>query len=108
MPDEIDRTDIELFRQARSGNREAYGALIRGYQQRIFILCYSYLSDYHKAEDLTQETFVKFYESIRRIRDPEKFYYYMLVIAKNLCINELNKKKPITDIWSEESRLMRG
>ena len=42
---------------------------------------------------MTQETFVKFYKSIRRIRDSEKFYYYMLKIAKNLCINALNARK---------------
>jgi len=49
------------------------------------------LNDYGKAEDQAQETFVKFYNSVHRIRDLKKFKGYLFQIARRLCMDQLRK-----------------
>ena len=50
-----------------------------------------YFFDYYKAENLTQETFVRFYKSVHRIRELEKFESFMFQIARRLCIDQFKK-----------------
>jgi RNA polymerase sigma-70 factor (ECF subfamily) len=55
------RTDRELVEAARQGDREAFGALVRLHQRRVYRLALQLLRSPAEAEDVTQETFVRAY-----------------------------------------------
>ena len=67
---------------------------IEQYYDKIYRYCYFKVNNKTLAEDLTQETFLRFLgsESIY----PDRYLY---TIARNLCIDEYRKKKPeLSDI----------
>lgn len=58
---------------------------------KIYRYCYYKLHHREKAEDITQETFLRFLEN-ENYRDTGKGLQYLYTIARNLCINEFRKK----------------
>ena len=87
--------DRELFRKVKSGDKQSFAEFIRRYQQKIFNFCYSFFLEHARAEDMMQETFIKFYQSLGRIRQLEKFESYLFQIARNLCRDYIRKKKEV-------------
>ena len=58
---------------------------------KIFRFCYFHIGNRTVAEDLTQETFLRFLDSPYKEQGMRMHYLY--VIARNLCINEARKPK---------------
>lgn len=58
---------------------------------KIYRYCYYKLHHQEKAEDVTQETFLRFLEN-ENYRDTGKRLHYLYTIARNLCIDEYRKK----------------
>ena len=74
------------------------------FYDKIFRYCYYRIGDKATAEDLTQETFLRFLNADSRM--PERYLY---TIAKNLCIDEYRKTRPIlTDETGDESSELPG
>lgn len=66
---------------------------------KIYRYCYFRLGNERLAEDLTQETFLRFLES-SRCREAGRPLAYLYVIARNLCVDEYRRKRPLlTDDW---------
>ena len=59
---------------------------------KIYRFCYFKLQNQHVAEDITQETFLRFFES-DRYQDTGRPLAYLYTIARNLCIDEYRKVK---------------
>jgi RNA polymerase sigma-70 factor, ECF subfamily len=79
--------DTHLVRAAQAGAREAYGELVRRYQDRIYSIISGMVPDPEDALDLTQETFVKAYMALGRFRQEAGFYTWLYRIALHLCID---------------------
>lgn len=58
--------------------------LLEDQYDKIFRYLYFHLHDKHIAEDLTQETFLRFLQS-RTYRDENRQLQYLYTIARNLC-----------------------
>ncbi len=84
----IDRTDAELVRAARAGDRHAYGVLVTRYQERLFRRALALVGDADLAADMVQDAFVRAYTSLRRA-DPDRFGAWLHRILRNLCLDEL-------------------
>lgn len=71
---------------------------------KIYRYCYFRLHDGQLAQDITQETFLRFYRQDLKL-DNSKELPYLYVIAKNLCVDEFRKKPvaSIEDIGEEAS-----
>ncbi len=59
---------------------------------KIYRYCYTRVHNRELAEDLTQETFLRFLEN-PQYNGSGKELQYLYTIAKNLCIDEYRKKK---------------
>lgn len=59
---------------------------------RVYQYCYYRLGDAYLAEDITQETFLRFLES-DSYQDTGRPLAYLYTVAKHLCIDESRKKK---------------
>jgi RNA polymerase sigma-70 factor, ECF subfamily len=89
-------TDQQVVELARKGREPAYRELIGRYQRPVFSLVYRMVRDREKAEDLTQETFIKVLNAIDRYDPSFKFSSWIFKIAHNTSLDHLRKKEPET------------
>lgn len=76
-----------MINRARDGDKKAFGKLIEHYQNRIFAVTYGIVGSRHDAEDIAQDTFIKAYEGIRRLKNGTAFYSWLIRIAVNTSLN---------------------
>ncbi len=79
--------DAELIQKIKAGQTEAYGTLVRKYQDRLFNTCWRICGHLEDARDLTQEAFLKAYESLADFRRQSGFYTWLYRIAVNLALS---------------------
>src|SRR5438067_11563820 len=82
-------TDVELIRTAVAGREAAFEQLVVRYQRPIAAYVYRMVGDYDAALDLTQEVFIKVYNSLARYRSEFKFSTWIYKIAHNAAIDHL-------------------
>lgn len=79
--------------QAQQGSDEAFTQLVETYQKPVYNLCYRMLGEPGAAEDASQETFLRAYQSLHRYDNSRSFGTWILSIAAHYCIDQLRKKK---------------
>jgi len=77
----------ELAGRARRGEADAFEELVRRTSRMVFARCVLETGDPQRAEDLTQETFLAAWRSIRTLKEPAGFQGWLLRIAQNACID---------------------
>ena len=70
-------------------DEQAFNALVRAYQTRVFALIVRMLHDRAEAEDLAQEVFVQVFKAIGTFRGDSKLSTWIYRIAINLCKNRM-------------------
>lgn len=91
--DKFMHPDETLVLQSLNGDKDAYNLLVERYQHKIYTLSYRYTGNCADAFDLTQETFIKAYKSLKGFRGEASFSTWIYKIAANVCRDELRKKK---------------
>jgi RNA polymerase sigma-70 factor (ECF subfamily) len=79
--------DRVLVAQVKAGQTQHYGELVRRYQDRIFNTCWRICGHLEDARDLTQEAFLKAFESLDAFREESGFYTWIFRVATNLAIS---------------------
>lgn len=85
--------DDELIRLCKSGDQDAYAALVERYKSRVFSLAYGMVGQYQEAEDVAQEAFIHVFRAIDSFRLGDKFYSWIHRITANLAIDYLRKRR---------------
>jgi RNA polymerase sigma factor (sigma-70 family) len=88
-----DRSDLELVRLFKNGDESAFNQLVLRYQERIYWVARRFVSDHEAADDITQDVFVKAYESLRSFRAESSLYTWLYRIAVNIALNALRRQK---------------
>lgn len=88
----LDVADRQLAKIARGGNGQAFDVLIERHHRSISRLCWSMLSDGPDAEDATQETFVRAYQSLDAYDDTRAFGPWLRGIAAKVCLQCLRRR----------------
>src|SRR2546421_2454040 len=83
--------DGELVQSALAGRESSFEELVRRYQRPIAAYVYRMVGDYDSALDLTQEVFIKVYNSLGRYRSEFKFSTWIYRIAHNAAIDHLRR-----------------
>src|SRR2546430_4896257 len=83
--------DGELVQTAVAGREASFEELVRRYQRPIAAYVYRMVGDYDAALDLTQEVFIKVYNSLARYRSEFKFSTWIYKIAHNAAIDHLRR-----------------
>jgi RNA polymerase sigma-70 factor (ECF subfamily) len=84
-------TDVELIETAISGREDSFEELVRRYQRPITNYVYRMLSDYDASLDVTQEVFIKVYNSLARYSSDYKFSTWLYRIAHNAAIDYMRR-----------------
>jgi RNA polymerase sigma-70 factor (ECF subfamily) len=91
-------SDLELMRQARAGQWEAFETLMVRLEPRVFALTTRLLRQRQDAEDATQQTFVKVMENLDKFREESSVSTWVLRIATNHALTMLRKRRPERNI----------
>src|SRR5207237_7605791 len=83
--------DGELVTSALAGREACFEELVRRYQRPIAAYVYRMVGNYDAALDLTQEVFIKVYNSLTRYRAEFKFSTWIYKIAHNAAIDHLRR-----------------
>ncbi len=84
-------SDVDLMAQLGAGDMAALGLLAERHQGRVASLAYRLLGDWHRAEDVTQETFLRLQQAARHYQPRAKFTTWLYRIVYNLSIDEQRK-----------------
>lgn len=82
-----------LVIRIREGDREAFKAITRIYQKKVYLLAYSFFHNHEDAMDIVQDTFLRFYQKAEMFEKGKSFQNWLLQIAKNLCIDHYRKHR---------------
>jgi RNA polymerase sigma-70 factor (ECF subfamily) len=74
-----------LARAARGGDLDAFEALVRRYQRRVYALAYQHLHDPDEAQDLAQEVFVRLFRNLERYDPDRPFEPWFWRLAANVA-----------------------
>ena len=85
--------DVAIIRRVLAGDEAAFAELVNKYQKPVHTLAWRKIGDFHIAEDITQDTFLKVYQRLSTLKDPNQFSGWLYVITTNLCATWLRKKR---------------
>jgi RNA polymerase sigma-70 factor (ECF subfamily) len=85
--------ELELVRQAKSGDREAFGALVSRYQLPVYRVVRGVLGDALASEDVAQEVFLKAYGALARFRGDSGFFTWLYRIAVNEALRMRKQRR---------------
>ena len=63
--------DAQLIQRVLEGDDIAFSALVRKYHRSVHALAWRKIGDFHIAEDITQETFLKAYQRLSTLKEPQ-------------------------------------
>ena len=86
--------DTQLVHRCLAGDDGAFTTLVKKYQKRVHALAWRKVGDFHIAEELAQDTFLKAYEKLGTLKNPSQFAGWLYVITNRLCIAWHRKQKP--------------
>lgn len=84
--------DVELVAKSKAGDLHAFEELVCRYERKIYTLAYRMTGNYHDANDLAQEAFLRAFQSIKGFRGDASFSTWLCRIATNVCRDELRKR----------------
>ena len=89
--------DIELIQRTLTGDDDAFSVLVRKYQKQVHALAWRIIGDFHIAEEITQDSFLKAYMELKTLKEPQRFGSWISVITRRSCFTWLRKKR----LWTE-------
>ena len=98
--------DAELIQRTLAGDESAFGFLVDKYKGSVHALAYRKLGDFHIAEEITQDTFLKAYQKLSTLKDPGRFPGWLYVIAARCCISWFRQNRVQTESLDSVKREM--
>lgn len=91
--DEASVSDARLIELVRQGERDAFGDLVRRYENRLISVIRRFVRDWETARDLAQEGFLKAYERLDQFDPSRRFAPWLFRIGVNVALDHLRKTK---------------
>jgi len=98
-----DNEDLRLVQESRQGSRESFERLISRYEKAIFNAAYRILRDYEDAKDVTQNVFLKAFQSLDHFDAKRRFFSWIYRIALNESINLCKSRRRLEAV--EDTRV---
>jgi len=89
----MDLTDRECIERCRDGHPEDFGRLVDRYQKPLFSWLAGRVKDGQQAEEAAQESFVRAFTSLKKLRKPESFYSWLLGIAGRVAKEQFRSEE---------------
>ena len=101
----MNQDDIDLIRDARRGDIDAFNAIVRNYKNYVYRTTLGILHHPSDAEDAAQETFIKAYQSLSKLRDERSFPTWLARIAVHTATDwfKASQKRPSVALDQHQS-----
>ena len=96
------RPEAELLALAQQGDPVAYGALVRGHQDRIYRHLLNLTGSREDALELSQDVFIKAWEALPAWRPDAQFHTWLYRIASNAALDLLRRRKVVPFVALDE------
>jgi len=87
----------EIIDRVLGGDREAFAVLVDTYKGPVFGLAFRMTGSAQDADDLTQESFLRAFQSLGRFRAGERFFPWLYTVSLNVIRNHLGKVKALPE-----------
>lgn len=85
-------SEQELIASACGGDSAAFGELVKLYEKKIYSFALGMLSNPDDAFDVSQDTFMKAYRSIKFFKGESSFYTWLYTICRNCCYDFIKQR----------------
>ena len=85
--------DVQLIERTLAGDESAFSTLVRKYQKPVHAFVRRKVGDFHIAEEITQDIFLRVYEKLQTLKNPNTFAGWLYVIAAHQCFAWFEKKR---------------
>ena len=89
----MEENDKNLVDRICRGDMAAFQNLVERHKKKIYFIAYDILGDYHEAEDISQDVFIKVFRNIKKFRKDAKMSSWIHHITVNTCIDVIRKRK---------------
>ncbi|UCC80600.1 MAG: sigma-70 family RNA polymerase sigma factor [Candidatus Zixiibacteriota bacterium] len=89
--------DVCVIEEIRNGNYEAFGKLVRRYENFAYTLIRGLVGNDESARDITQEVFLRAYRSIRRFEQRSSFKTWLYKISYNTALAHISREKKMAE-----------
>ncbi|MDE0467167.1 MAG: RNA polymerase sigma factor [Candidatus Poribacteria bacterium] len=89
--------DVQLIHAVLSGDDSAFDILVEKYQRSVHALAWRKIGDFHYAEEITQDTFLRAYQNLSTLKNPSSFPGWLRAITNRLCKNWQQRKPKIEE-----------
>lgn len=79
--------------QILEGNTNAFTILVDQYKSLVFTLALRMLKNREEAEEVSQDTFIKVFKSLKKFKGDSKFSTWIYKVTYNTCLDRLKKNK---------------
>jgi RNA polymerase sigma-70 factor (ECF subfamily) len=86
-------SDLDIVRRVQEGDVAAFDQLVLKYRGRVYSVVYNLTSNREDASDLTQDAFIKSFQSINRFQGQSSFFTWLYRIAVNSTLTHLRKNR---------------
>lgn len=86
--------DVSYVARCRQGDETSMRVLISRHRKRLVRIAANSLRDAHEAEDVVQETFLKAFKEIGKLREDRAFSGFLYRICIRLCMDRLRSRRP--------------
>lgn len=90
------KSDKQLIAEYLDGDEKSLNTLVDRYLLNVYNFALRLVGDRAAAEDITQESFIKAWKSIRGFKQGSSFQTWLFVITRNTAVDWLRKKKELT------------
>ena len=88
----MEQKDAHLIQQVLQGDQEAFAFLVNKYQKGVHALAWRKIGDFHIAQEITQDAFLRAYQKLETLKNHNLFGGWLYVIAARLCSDWFQKK----------------
>jgi len=85
--------DIQLIERFKNGDESAFNELVKKYMDKAYNIAYGVVRNTEDAKDVSQESFIRAYNSISEFREESSFYTWFYRIVVNMSLNHLRKNR---------------
>jgi len=99
-------SESDLVSRAQAGDIAAFESLYRSHSARVYAICLRMVADPARAEDLTQDAFVRAWEKLRSFRGKSAFATWLHRLTVNIVLGEIRSRSRRKDqgVASDELR----
>ena len=96
--------EAQIVRRVLQGDVNAFEKLVTEYEKAVYAIALRMTGNAEDAADMTQETFIKAYNSLQSFRGDSKFSVWLYRIASNVCLDFLRSRsrKPTVSLSVED------